>query len=766
MALYEEKKYNVFQREQVRRMVGEDPKQLFQDALYKATSTSIVKWEKFWEKTTFHDHVGYFIEFATQTFAETNKETAANVIKFLETLVNGNVTYKESVYKIDFIKAGYHDVVRFYSKEEPRFDMNIELFMNLVADEKIKYEKFKAEEARAVLTKNNNSDFYFNYFLEGWVYTKQVDKKCKFFGQQVREQLKNKRGLYVDLSNNQHYFASKGEVYLAFKGVPNKSQYSVKAVIHEKDFEEIKEQAVKLLGLTFENVGAFRDFDAKLTILRNIAGQPQTGNRESIINLRLQSNMDRESNITKYLFGSIDEKDARPGLRLTNKDDYILWKKCSLLYEFERYNRPPTSVTKRESLNSNWGAVAEESSTNAKKMLTKISLMSSLYTDALHTALNIFDTHLYTNYHSLDTSGVYYNMGEGKDGIERLREIAPNQVNPNELIQYYHYYPHHLISPNLTFEDYNNDNELQKSILCELVNLQKRQLKALKVFFLGEFSEQKSTRVVVRDKSKTSGIDLTRPFCLYESFLYHLLDECGKMKDDVREKAKLLVGNFVFLKNNERKIIKGFNEGKFITDDGEFEVAQYGKDFNGSSWSSNLDSYVNDDPWYLFEVAFTLERYWNDCYCIFEHITKCMIVPLLNDSEKTKVKRRCNENGFELPKSFSTKEAYDYMLKSLERLVEELLVYDEETLQIANTSRRVIPLTLEHRLEIFYLQQRDIIDEFLETTLFDKNEEAIERFNAFRSFVLYNASIRLGLTPTGFQRVRDKITKKVKPKSK
>ena len=36
------------------------------------------------------------------------------------------------------------------------------------------------------------------------------------------------------------------------------------------------------------------------------------------------------------------------------------------------------------------------------------------------------------------------------------------------------------------------------------------------------------------------------------------------------------------------------------------------------------------------EVAFTLERYWNDCYCIFEHITKCMIVPLLNDSEKTK----------------------------------------------------------------------------------------------------------------------------------
>ena len=79
--------------------------------------------------------------------------------------------------------------------------------------------------------------------------------------------------------------------------------------------------------------------------------------------------------------------------------------------------------------------------------------------------------------------------------------------------------------------------------------------------------------------------------------------------------------------------------------------------------------------------------------------------------------------------------------------------------------RRVIPLTLEHRLEIFYLQQRDIIDEFLNTTTFDSNEGALERFNAFRSFVLYNASIRLGLTPTGFERVRDKITKK-KLKSK
>ena len=59
------------------------------------------------------------------------------------------------------------------------------------------------------------------------------------------------------------------------------------------------------------------------------------------------------------------------------------------------------------------------------------------------------------------------------------------------------------------------------------------------------------------------------------------------MKDDVREKAKLLVGNFVSLKNNE-KFIKGLNEGKFITDDGEYEFAQYGKDFHGSSWSSNL----------------------------------------------------------------------------------------------------------------------------------------------------------------------------------
>ncbi len=763
MALYKDVKYNVFRRQKKIRRKVKEPKDLFQDALYKATPKSIQKWKKFWDKTTFHDHVGFFIDFATHTYSETNREKAKNVVEFLKKVVKGNVHYEDGVYRIDFSTTSNYNVVRFFSKDKEMFDMDIEIFMKLVGEKKITYENFKAEEGRALF--KNNSDFYFNYFLDGWVFTDKVDEKCKYFGQQVHEQLNNKSGVYVDLSSNQHYFAFNNEVYLAFQGVPNQIQKSVEVTMTGENWEEIEKRAKTLLILTFEDVGAFRDFDAKMTILQNIADEPQIDNRESIVNLRLQSNMDRESKTTKYLFGSIDEKDERPGLRLTNKDDYVLWEKCSLLYEFERYNRPPGKLTKPESLNSNWGAVAKEVKTKRNAMLSKMSFVSSSHTKGLHAALNILDTQLYTQHHDVNAIGVYYNMGEGEDGIERLEKIDANQVNKSEEIQYYHYFPHHLISPDITFEDYNKDNELKKSILCQLVKLQTNQLKALKVFFLGEYSKQKSNRIVLRDKTKTSGIKLERPFCLYESFLYHLLDECGKMKDDVREKAKLLVGNFLTLKDKERKLIKGFNDGKFITDDGEFKIAQYKKDFYGSSWSSNLDSYVNDDPWYLFEVAFTLEQYWNDCYRIFEHITKYMILPLLDDVKMKEVKEMCIKNMFELPK-MSTENAFDYMLKSLERLLEELLVYDEETLQIANTSRRVIPLTLEHRLEIFYLQQRDIIDEFLNITTFDSNVGALERFNAFRSFVLYNASIRLGLTPTGFERVRDKITKKVKPKSK
>ena len=61
------------------------------------------------------------------------------------------------------------------------------------------------------------------------------------------------------------------------------------------------------------------------------------------------------------------------------------------------------------------------------------------------------------------------------------------------------------------------------------------------------------------------------------------------------------------------------------------------------------DSYVDDDPWYLFEIALTLEQYWNDCYRIFEHITKYMIVPLLDNNKVMQVKKMCNTNEFELP---------------------------------------------------------------------------------------------------------------------
>ena len=99
------------------------------------------------------------------------KETAANEIKFLENIVNGSVTYKESVYKIEFIKEGDFNVVRFYSEEKQMFDMHIENFMERVADKKITYENFDDQEARALLIKN--SEFYFNYFFERMGFHKQ-----------------------------------------------------------------------------------------------------------------------------------------------------------------------------------------------------------------------------------------------------------------------------------------------------------------------------------------------------------------------------------------------------------------------------------------------------------------------------------------------------------------------------------------------------------------------------------------------------------------
>ena len=68
-------------------------------------------------------------------------------------------------------------------------------------------------------------------FLKGWVFTNKIDEKCKYFGQQIREQLSNKKGIYVDLSTNEHYFAFENEVYIAFQGVPNQVQKSVKAAM-------------------------------------------------------------------------------------------------------------------------------------------------------------------------------------------------------------------------------------------------------------------------------------------------------------------------------------------------------------------------------------------------------------------------------------------------------------------------------------------------------------------------------------------------------
>ena len=100
--------------------------------------------------------------------------------------------------------------------------------------------------------------------------------------------------------------------------------------------------------------------------------------------------------------------------------------------------------------------------------------MSSSHINDLHAALDILDTKLYTQRHDVKKIGVYYNMGEGKDGIERLEKIAPDQVDKSREIQYYHYFPHHLISPDLTFKDYNNDKELQKSIFMSACKTTKK----------------------------------------------------------------------------------------------------------------------------------------------------------------------------------------------------------------------------------------------------------------------------------------------------
>ena len=76
------------------------------------------------------------------------------------------------------------------------------------------------------------------------------------------------------------------------------------------------------------------------------------------------------------------------------------------------------------------------------------------------------------------------------------------------------------------------------------------------------------------------------------------------------------------------------------------------KIFTASSWSSNLDSYVDDDPWYLFEIALTLEQYWNDCYRIFEHITKYMVVPLLDNNKVMQVKKCAIRMSLVAPKIY------------------------------------------------------------------------------------------------------------------
>jgi len=738
-----------------------------------------------WKNRALYDYVLDFLDIALSGYPSEDVQKSAGVLRsFLEKLFS-SVRFEGEDYGLSFEK--FDDV--WHAILENRSSSGVIKF-SLDADEGGWREVVDSglvtfpflQEVSSVLV-HLRTDLLFSSLCEDYVCGDRYDSSCTFgYPSQVYFQLHDRaEGMYVNVVNNDKYFVQDSVVYNVHKGG---TIFSAASIFRKMSVSLMSEDdARNLLQPVVNKVGYFSNYDAIMTVLGNVSNPSHDWlrRRKVCVKLALKVPLDRnrrDGNANQYVFGgALEFRNANGSSFLRSMDlkSPYYWKDSSFLHEFLRYN---VDVG-----NSNWDSFLKGQPSHGKKMLK--SYRKSLL--LAHKGLSILDKHLYTGAEVFsyefdrEANGDLFSMGMSADDLKKAG--GKEYVSSGDP---------HIISETLSFESFKANKKLQGLILCDLLSLDSNDLKSLEYFFVGRFEKKFSERVNLKKGTRTSTrnvVDIRLPYCLHESFLYHLLYEKSVTEDWMNEwcKSNLLGSQVYVFATKSVHMITSYDENRMTIECNGEEYSlrrDYGVLFIGFVYSANMEPYSDRDVWWVFETYFHLLSYWEDCFKIFEYLVCRMINPLHRvPNFRLRAEAYCSSSGssvslaLPLGSSFSVS-LYDRMLRFFERLAEELLPSDSEMLQpVAReflvrdyVSRSGRPrrnvytsealdyeqemLELSQRLVTFQSQYVRLIDYFMSNSLMSREGTAAYndsnlRWNSFLDFVLYHVAIRLGMTPGG-----------------
>lgn len=737
-----------------------------------------------WKNRALYDYVLDFLDVALSGYPSEDVQRSAGVLRsFLERLFS-SVRYEGEDYGLSFDKiddvwhailenlnGSVSDVVIKFSLDADKGGWREVLDSGLVTFPFL-------QEVSSVLV-HLRTDLLFSSLCEDYVCGDRYDSSCLFgYPSQVYVQLHDRaEGMYVNVVNNDKYFVQDSVVYHVHKGGTIFSADSVFRKMSESLMSEV--DARNLVKPAIHKVGYFSNYDAIMTVLGNVSNPSHDWlkRRKVCVKLALKVPLDRnrrDGNANQYVFGgALEFRNANGSSFLRSMDvkSPYYWKDSSFLHEFLRYN---VDVG-----NSNWDSFVKGQPSHAKKMLNSYR-KSSL---RAHKGLSILNKHLY------DGTEVYsYEFDGEANGDLRAMGMVASDLKKYGGKEYVSSGDPHIISETLRFDSFKADEKLQGSILCDLLTLKSDELKSLEYFFVGRFDEKVSERVNLK-KGELNAVDIRLPYCLQESFLYHLLYEKSVTEDWMNEwcKSKLVGSQVYVFATKSVHFLESYDESSMTIEcNGErYSLRRdYGVLFIGFVYSENMEPYSDRDVWWVFETYFHLLSYWEDCYKIFEYIVCRMINPLHRvPNFRLRAEAYCSSSGssvtlaLPLGSSFSVS-LYDSMLRFFERLAEELLPSDSEMLQpvareflvrgYVSRSGRLrrnvyTPEALDYEQEMLELSQRlvtfqsqyvRLIEYFMSNSLLSREgsaayNESNLRWNSFLDFVLYHVAIRLGMTPGG-----------------
>ena len=736
---------------------------------------------------TLYDNVVDFLKFATEGYPSKELQRSAKFISNFLQQVFLNVTYEGVNYNLSFeeIDNSWHAVLE---KDGNKiftfaFDNNEETWREKVESGKVTFPYF--DNNKSSLPEHLRNDFLFDELCEDYVCVDTYDVSCIGWPLQVYTQLSGRENeIYRCVVNGDKYLVKDSVVYHLYRG----SIFSSDSVLRKFSNSELlsESKAKSLLSPVLSSVGYFENYDAILKILGNIANisLDTMSRRKTIVKLALRKDIDRnrrDSNSDQYNFGGMLEFcNARSFIRSMDESSPYYWKDSNFLHEFLRYNV--------DFNNSNWKSFfTQKRSYSEKVKLTRRNLFL-----LAHNGIDILNKHLYVNERayfyevSESANGDLKAMGFSSENLEQL-EFTDDMEKGKKIYSIESGDPH-IISEDLTFEVFQNNKNLQESLLCDLSELGEKDLEALEYFFVGYFEKGEYSSRVMKKKKEKVDVDIRLPFCLHESFLYHLLYEKSVTEDWLNDWCNTkLVGSKVYVKETDSvAVVLEYIEESFsirCNNTNKYSLMRdYGSSIFGFVYSDNLEPYADSDIWWVFETFFHLVCYWDDCYKIFEFILCRMINPLREDEKfRIQVNSHCKKSGSSIPSSLPlgstfSPSLYDSMLRFFERRAEELLPSDAEMLQPAARQFLTRPymsrsgrhrvntyssesleyeqrtLQLSQRLNIFQSQYVRLIDYFMSNSLLSLygNENASTlRWNSFLDFVLYHVAINLGMTPRG-----------------